>query len=271
MQPASEQRPDQLGGLAAWLRCYHARPQSLMRLVCFPHAGGTASFYKAWPGDFSNMIEVQSVQYPGHEDRIREQAMCEMSRLADLASEAIAQLMDRPVALFGHSLGAVVAYEVARRLTQVRPNRLACLFVSGRPAPGVHPSRAKHLADDETLWAELRRLGGTDSFILDHAGWRSLLLPILRADYRLDETYEYWPLPKLGCPVVACVGDSDPEAGAAEAIGWGDVTSGQFGLQVFPGDHFYLVPRRGDLTRMVKHRLGVMCDAPTLSTRKPCD
>lgn len=258
MAPAHELRqPAPARRLTAWLRCYDVRPQARIRLICFPHAGGMASFYKAWPGDFGERIEVQSLQYPGHEDRLGEQPICQMSQLADLASEAVAQVMDRPVALFGHSLGAVVAYEVARRLARIEPSQLACLFVSGRQAPGFHRHQAKHLADDKTLWAELRRLGGTDSFILDHPGWRSILLPILRSDYRLDETYAHHPVPRLSCPVVAFIGDRDPEADISEVIGWSDVTSARFELRAFSGDHFYLIPHRRAVTSTVADHLGL--------------
>lgn len=246
----------QLAGTTdVWLRCDQERPAAQARLVCFPHAGGTARFYRNWPGEFSNKVEVRSVQYPGHEDRIREETVCEMSLLADMAAEAVAPLMDRPLALFGHSLGAVVAYEVARRLADIRPDFLACLFVSGREAPVPARRQVKHLADDDTLWGELRRLGGTDSAILDHAGWRSLLLPVLRSDYQLDETYRYRPGPKLDCQVVACMGDSDPETDSVRSAAWGELTSGQFDLRTFPGDHFYLVPRRAEVTRMIARYL----------------
>jgi pyochelin biosynthesis protein PchC len=240
---------------AAWLRC--PRPVALpwVRLVCFPHAGGTAAFYRSWLTDLPPDVELHSVQYPGRLDRITEPTMDDMDRMADALADAVGGLLDRPVALFGHSMGAAVAYEVARRM----PARVGAapvrLFVSGRPAPDRHRPGSKHLADDDVLWDELRRLGGAGPEVLDNAELREACLPTLRGDYRLIETYRPRPEPLLRCPVSVLVGDADTEVSPAEARSWAGSTRAAFTQKVFSGGHFYLAQRQPEVVDEVVTRL----------------
>jgi pyochelin biosynthesis protein PchC len=226
----------------AWFKCHHPRPRAKLRLVCFPHAGGAASFFHTWGGRLAAQVELLATQYPGREDRISEPCIEDMDQLADAAAAALAPALDRPVALFGHSMGAAVAYEVARRLERryrVSPVRL---FVSGHPAPHYQHPSSLHLLDDEQLAAELRRLDGTSELVLEHEELRALVFPIVRSDYRLIETYRTAPGPRLECPVVALLSEDDPEVTLDEARAWRSVTHGNFEVRVFPGNHFYLVP-----------------------------
>jgi pyochelin biosynthesis protein PchC len=231
-----------------WLRRFRPRPNARVRLVCFPHAGGSAAFYRPWAVEASPEIEVLAVQYPGRMDRLGEPCVVEMDQLVPRIAEAVAPVVRRgPVAFFGHSLGAAVAYETARWLESWHGAVLSALFVSGRPAPQCQRSTAIHLADDDAVWAEVRRLGGAGEETLDHDGVRALALPALRADYRLAETYLARPGPPLLTPVIACIGDVDPEVTAEEADGWMRHTRGGFALRTFRGDHFYLIPRRHEV------------------------
>ncbi len=228
----------------AWLR----RPRPLRapraRLACFPHAGGTAGFFRSWAAALPDDIELIAVQYPGREDRLREPPVADMDRMATEIVDALRPMLDLPLALFGHSLGAAVAYEVAHRLCARYPGVPAGLVVSGRPAPSRDRGGSVHRGSDEELCAELRRLGRTQAAVLDHPELLRLVLPMVRSDYRLSETYRPRPAPALPCPVLACLGADDPEVTEDEARAWSEVTSDSFVCQVFAGQHFYLVAHR---------------------------
>jgi pyochelin biosynthetic protein PchC len=238
-----------------WLRCYRPRPDAAVRLVCFPHAGGSAGFFRPWLRDLPADVEMHAVQYPGRADRLDEPPQAELTALADRVTDALAGLADRPLALFGHSLGAAVAFEVARRVRSRPGVRVDRLIVSGRPGP--RHAGVQHLGTDEDLWSELRRLGGTDEGLLGLDELRALLMPALRADYRMSETYHPAPQPLLDCPVLACTGDADPEVRADELTAWSKFTTAEFTLREFAGDHFYLVPRQRGLLGLLTRELGV--------------
>jgi pyochelin biosynthetic protein PchC len=242
----------------AWLRCYRPAPAARLRLVCMPHSGGGASFFRAWALAAPASVELVSVQYPGREDRTGDPPVAHMLDLADHIERAIAQLEPLPVALFGHSLGAAVAHEVAR-LHEARGSELVRLVVSGRGAPRRLRHETSHLLDDEALWADVRRLGGTDDTLLDSAELRALVLPALRSDLRLVETYRAAPGPPVTAPIGALVGDRDPKASVAEVAGWWEETTGAFALRVVPGgDHFYLARRRDEALHEVLRLLDVV-------------
>ncbi|MFC6881622.1 MULTISPECIES: thioesterase II family protein [Actinomadura] len=225
----------------AWIRRYHQAPSSGVRLVCFPHAGGSASFFFPVSARLSPAVDVAAVQYPGRQDRRAEANIGTIPEMADAVLPAVRALADRPLAFFGHSMGAVLAYEVARRLERDGAEPLARLYVSGRRAPSRHRSEHVHELDDAGLVAELQRLSGTDSSLLGDPEARDMILPAVRSDYHAVETYRHVPGAALRCPVVALVGDRDPQVTRDEALAWAEHSSGPFDLRVFPGGHFYLV------------------------------
>ncbi|MDT0615639.1 thioesterase II family protein [Streptomyces lancefieldiae] len=221
-----------------WLRRYHPAPQARVRLACLPHAGGSASYFAPVARSLAPGIDVLAVQYPGRQDRLSEPPVDTVEALADLIAPVLLPYADLPLALFGHSMGASVGYEVARRLEKAG-NAPLVLVVSGRRAPVRHRAETTHLRDDAGLVAEVQALGGANSRLLDDPELRSMALPALRSDYRAAETYRPGP-GAVSCPVTALVGESDPKCTLDEASSWREHTAGDFALHTFPGGHFYL-------------------------------
>lgn len=236
---------------AGWLRCYLPRPYARHRLVCLPHAGGTASFFRAWAADLPDHVELHAVQYPGREDRYAEPCVTDLNRLAAHVAGAVTPLLDRPVSLFGHSMGALIAHEAARLLRAP-----AHLFVSGHGAPRHHRPGTVHRGTDAALVAELARLGGTPLHALTDPELLALILPAVRADYRALETHLPGPGPVLACPVTAFTGTADPDVTVAEAGDWASCTSGPFTLHALPGDHFFLTDQRATVIGRIMRHLG---------------
>jgi pyochelin biosynthetic protein PchC len=209
------------------------------RLVCFPHAGGSASFYRDW-GTHLAGIEVHAVCYPGRAGRITEPPPTDLRQLAREVADAVQPLADRSLALFGHSMGAPVALETAR-LLESRGVRLSHLFASGsRDAECVALDPADLAQEDPAeLIARLVTLGGTDTELAADPDFQDLVLPYVLGDSHMFHRYEPEPEPVLRCPVTSIVGDADPDA---DRRPWSTLTSGGFRERVVHGDHFYLIP-----------------------------
>ena len=238
----------------AWIRRFHPAPQARHRLVCFPHAGGSASFYFPVSRTLSPDIEVLAVQYPGRQDRRHEPCLDTVAGLADTLAQEIRPWAQEPLTFFGHSMGATLAFEVAARL-ESEGIVLHGLFASGRRAPSTVRDERVHLRDDEGLIADISRLSGTDTQVLGDPEVLRMILPAIRADYRAAETYRYTPGPKLHCPLFALTGDTDPQVTLEEARAWGGHTTAAFTLQVHPGGHFYLNTRAAEVMSAIRTHL----------------
>ncbi|MEV5885289.1 alpha/beta fold hydrolase [Streptomyces sp. NPDC052020] len=246
-----------------WIRRFHPSPDSSIKLVCLPHAGGSASYFFRFSQEFHPSVEVLAVQYPGRQDRLREPLVESVGELAECVVAATeSSWRQGRLALFGHSLGASVAYEAARILEQEYGVRLAGLFVSGRRAPNRPPDRIVHHLDDECFVAEIHRLNGTDDKVLGDAEFLRMVLPALRNDYRAAETYTYRPGPRLECPVMALAGDSDPRAPLVEVAEWRKFTNRPFSLRTYSGGHFYLNDQWHEVCNDISDYLLVTRDEP---------
>lgn len=231
-------------------------PGSSWRLFCFSHAGGGPSFFRPWPAALRPEIAVRRVLLPGRESRLDEPPFRRIADLVDPLCAALEPHLDQPYALFGHSMGAVVAYEVARRFSMAGRTGPRCLIVSGRRAPGLpgNPARLSALPDEEFI-REVARLGGIPREVLSEPELLGMLLPTLRADYELSETYRPLPGGRLDCPVAAYLGTCDPETEYTQMLAWAQVTTGEFAVRVFHGDHFYLKAGRPDVLNAVRDDL----------------
>jgi surfactin synthase thioesterase subunit len=240
-----------------WVRRSHPAPQAKTRLVCLPHAGGSASFYFPVSRALAPAVEVLAVQYPGRQDRRQEPNIPDLHVMADRIFDAIRHLDDKPLALFGHSMGAVLAYEVALRMQDAGLPAPARVFTSGRRAPSCPRDERIHAESDEQLVAELRKLSGTADAMLTDPELLEMIMPAIRSDYRAVETYAHDPGRRLDCPMTVLTGDADPRVTVEEAAAWDHHTSGPTDLHVYPGGHFYLAePRESALViELLRERL----------------
>jgi medium-chain acyl-[acyl-carrier-protein] hydrolase len=211
-----------------------------VRLFCFPYAGGSASVYRGWPAQVGTDIEVCAVQLPGRYSRVKEPPFRAVGELVPAIAAELAGHLDKPFAFFGHSMGALIAFELARHLRRTRRLEPVHLFVSGHRAPQLpNKRRPTYDLNDVEFIAELRRLQGTPQELLDDAGLMQLAMPLLRADFELSERYDYRPEAPLGCPITAFGGTRDLDIGDAVAA-WREQTSGRFALHMIEGDHFFI-------------------------------
>ncbi|WP_329011162.1 alpha/beta fold hydrolase [Micromonospora rifamycinica] len=246
-----------------WVRRFHPAPECAARLVCLPHAGGSASFFHPVSRALAPTVEVLAIQYPGRQDRRHEAALGSIAELADRILDALRHLDDRPLALFGHSMGAILGYEVALRMRDAGLPAPTHLFASGRRAPSRYRDEGVHHLPDDRIVSELRTLSGTDATMLADPEVLAMILPAIRSDYRAVETYRHDPGRKLDCPVTVLTGDSDPRVSLDEAGAWAEHTTGPTELKVFPGGHFFLVDRSADVLAVLRREL--LGSSPTVA------
>ncbi|MFR9727666.1 thioesterase II family protein [Saccharopolyspora sp. MS10] len=223
-----------------WLRRYHPAPEAAVRLVCFPHAGGSASFYRPVATAHSPGADVVVLQYPGRQDRHREPLLATVDEYAAAVTEVLAAEPELPTVFFGHSMGALLAFEVAHLLEHGAGAPPRSLVVSGRRAPCTARDERVHQLDDEGLLADVRGLNGAAAALEDEEVVR-MSLPAIRNDYRAVETYPVRADRVVDCPIAVLLGDDDPKTTQDEALRWKEHTCDAFRLRTFRGGHFYLV------------------------------
>lgn len=221
--------------MKAWLSCNSLNADSLYRLICLPHAGSSPVFFRNWAQFFPD-AEVYTVCYPGRGTRIEEPFPTNLISLSHDIADVIGSLADRPIVLFGHSMGAAIGLEVARSL-ESKGISVAHLFASGSRNGPCPPKDPVVYEDDDTICEQLKIIGGTDVEIIDDPIFRELALPAVRADGAMFRAYMMQNEPKLICPVTTIFGDDDPHA---DIRPWNDIARNGFKEHIVSGDHFYL-------------------------------
>lgn len=212
-----------------------------LRLLCFPFAGGGASAFRFWIDLFPEDIGVYAVQLPGRESRVREPSFSKMLPLAMAATDGLCPLLGERFAFFGYSMGAILAFEVARHLRRIGRVGPELLIAAASPAPQLSSSSPMTFnLPERELIEKLRELEGTPPDVLKNPDLMQLFLPVIRADFEAVETYEYQHAERLKCTIFALGGSADRRVGSAELKGWHDQTSGWFSYVILPGNHFFM-------------------------------
>ena len=240
----------------SWIACRKPNPQARLRLFCFPYVGTGASIFRTWSDGLPPDVEVCPVQFPGRGTRLMETPFTQLSPLVQALAQGLAPLMDKPFAFFGHSLGALVGFELARQLRRQSGVQPVRLFVSADRAPQAprrHPPI--HALPEPEFLLELRRLNGIPGKVFEDAEVMQIMLPALRADFAVYETYLYSTEPPLNCFISGFGGLQDQRVSRGELEAWCDQTSGSFALCMFPGDHFFLNTTQSRLLQVLSQEL----------------
>ena len=229
-----------------WLQRLAPRPHAKARLFCFPYAGAGAAVYRQWGAKLPDYLEVCAVQLPGRGQRLREAPLTRMPAIVDALVDALSPHFDLPFAFFGHSMGAVVAYELARALAGRGERVPFHLFLSGRRPPRIpDPDGTLHTLDVAAFILEIdRRYGGIPAEVLREPEVLALLLPCLRADIAALETHRPLARPPLDMPISVYGGSEDRRTTTEHLDAWRTETTGGFRTKTFPGGHFYLEAQR---------------------------
>lgn len=240
-----------------WIVCARPNPTARFRLFAFPYAGGGASVFRGW-SLHAPELETCAVQLPGREGRLGEVAFTHMNQLVPVLADALLPMLDRPYALFGHSIGAIQAFELACEFRRRGVRMPAACFVSGRPAPQTICTLppVHHLSEREFL-LRVRSLNGTPDEIIANAELMALLLPVLRADFELAWSYAYRERPPLTVPIVAFGGDADTDVAITDLHDWRSQTTVGFDARILPGGHFFLHEHAATIMDEIVRRLGL--------------
>jgi len=229
------------------------------RLFCFPYAGGNAQVFRAWPKDLPSSVEIHAIQLPGRGTRFGEPLLKRMTPLLAAIDDAITPLLDVPYAFFGHSMGALIAYELTRQLRARGKALPKHLFLSGRKAPEeTETDPPIHALSTPAFLSELRRYGGVPEAVLQEPDLLNLLLPIVRADFEVIETWQHARDEPLDTPITTFGGVDDHRSSRALLEGWRPLTRGDFAMHILPGGHFFIQSAQPALVGFVRRAIESM-------------
>ncbi|MGA1864687.1 MAG: thioesterase II family protein [bacterium] len=239
-----------------WLRVFKPNQHAKLRLFCLPFAGGGCQFFRDWHENLPVSIEVCGIQLPGRENRINEKPVSSHIGLIDKIVEAISDRVEMPYAIFGHSMGALLGYELVRAIRSAGLSNPCLLVSSARRAPHL-PQMLPLIHDlpDDQFMEEVKGFNGTPGEVMESGELLELIMPILRADFTLCETYIHESEPPLPCSITAYGGLQDHTVSREELGAWRQHTAGTFTMRMFQGDHFYIQPSRPLFFQFLTHDL----------------
>lgn len=239
-----------------WLVSSREKPNGKVRLFSFPFAGGSAATYRLWQDDLPESIGSSPVELPGRGRRLSEPPFHHLTEIVDALAQALSPFFDKPFAFFGHSMGALISFELCRRLRRDGNVFPVHLFVSGRRAPHLPKLEpASYNLPEPEFIERLRCLNGTSRAVLDHPELMQLMIPLLRADFSVSDRYEYKTEPPLDCPVTVFGGIGDVETTREQLEQWHEHTTSVFSLHMFPGDHFFLHSAQPEMLSIIARQL----------------
>ncbi|WP_019505899.1 thioesterase II family protein [Pleurocapsa sp. PCC 7319] len=243
----------------SWIARSRPNPNAKLRLFCLPYAGGAASTFSSWSTSLTSEVEICPIELPGHGYRIAERPLDRLEPLVEKLTHALLPYLDKPFAFFGHSMGGLVGFELTHKIRKhcnISPEHL---FISGRHAPQVPGSKPPihHLPEPKFI-NELGRLNGTPKAVLENVELMELFLPVLRADFAAIETHAYIPKPRLDCPITVLGGIQDFEIACNDLEPWREQTNGNFSMQMFQGDHFFINSNQSTLLQFLNRELNAM-------------
>lgn len=227
--------------ISRWLLPIKANPRAVLRLFFYPYAGGGAHAYREWAGALPPFVEAFALQYPGRGGRIQDPPFTKLAPLVEKITAELLPFLDKPYAFFGHSMGALVSFEVARKLRREHGLLPSYLFVSGCGSPQDRRNECRYssLPEDELI-ETLTRFDGAPKEVLENKELMNLMLPTIRADFATCEDYVYAEESPLPCPIMALGGLKDQETSQTRLEGWRHQTDSSFGLRMFDGGHFFI-------------------------------
>lgn len=225
-----------------WILVPKPKPAARLRLFCLPYAGGSPTMFRTWPDAFGDAVEVALVLLPGRGARYYEAPLTDLRDAVKQASVGLAEKVDLPYVVFGHSLGALIGYELIHALREQSLPEPLRFIPCARAAPHLPDARLPlHKLPDALFVKEVqRRYGGIPQAILDDAEMLQLFLPMLRADLQMLETYDYRAHQPLDCAIRAYGAYQDSGVTQTHLNAWAEHTTGDFQSQLFPGDHFFV-------------------------------
>lgn len=238
-----------------WVVKPRPNPETKLRLFCFPYSGGGAHIFRMWANKLPALVEVCPIELPGRGTRLKEPLFTHLPPLVEALVQSLEKHLDKPFAFFGHSMGGLISFELARSLRRQHIPGPVHLFVSGRSAPQLPLEPPMHLLPEAEFMNELRRLNGTPKEVLEHEELMQLMLPILRADFTICETYDYGPEPPLDCPITAFGGFRDESVTPDRVEAWREQTRATFLVHMLSGDHFFLHSAQAILLQILSQEL----------------
>ncbi|MBN2534294.1 MAG: thioesterase [Spirochaetales bacterium] len=248
-----------------WIKIFEERKSAPYRLFCFHFAGGGASVFKRWNNSLPGQIELCAVQLPGREERYEEPAFtCYKDAVSHLMPELL-PFLDRPFFFFCHSMGTIIGFHLVLEIIEKYGLHPVHIFFSSSAAPHNKPlfKKISHLADDQFI-QEIKNFGGIPSQILNNPDFIKILLPILRKDFQLIESFEYSEGMKLHCPLTIFGGKDDRAVPVNKLEGWDRVTLEKANIQLFPGNHFYFIDQQEEVIEAILSNISIEYEYPEI-------